>query len=170
MSSREIIAIFGSRVLKDGSPSGSLLRRTLSGIKASKSMEAPRFFVTGGSSDISIPTEACVMKKILSENGISESDVISDHQSSDTLESVLALHAQLNTTDRIHICSDNYHVLRIVFLLRMLGRKTSPLWIESGHFKTGMLYWAYMWCREVIAFVYDGILLAWRILTKGISS
>ncbi|GGW83095.1 YdcF family protein [Alteromonas halophila] len=170
MNHNERIAIFGSRVLEDGTPSGSLLRRTLGGLEAAKTMMSPGFFVTGGTSDERIPTEAAVMKDVLLENGIDASDILCDHDSKDTLASVLALHAQVSTSEHIFVCSDNYHVLRIVFLLFILGRKATPLWIVSGHTKTGVINWAYMWAREVVASVYDGVVLAWRRLTKGIST
>jgi len=160
------IAIFGSRVLPDGSPSGSLKRRIEGAFIYGKLQPNPCFFLTGGTSDAAIPTEAAVMARLLQEKGISGDGFIQDHQSTDTLESVLAAASLLSKRVPVLVCSDNYHVLRITILLRMLGFNARPLWIKSGRQATGTARWGYMWFRDLVATIYDSLLLSYHLLKK----
>jgi len=160
------IAVFGSRVLPDGSPSGSLSRRIEGAYQCSLAQTQPYFFVTGGTTDLAIPTEAAVMARVLMAKGIATAQLIQDHQSKDTLDSVLIAAQVLSKQIPILICSDNYHVLRITILLRMLGFNAKPLWIASGRTATGNARWCYMWFRDLVATLYDSLLLSYHLLRK----
>jgi len=152
--------------MPDGSPSGSLSRRIEGAYQCSLSQLQPCFFVTGGTSDLTIPTEAAVMARILLAKGITSNNLIQDHQSTDTLDSVLVAAKELSKQIPILVCSDNYHVLRITLLLRMVGFKAKPVWITSGRAATGTARWCYMWFRDIIATFYDSLLLSYHLLRK----
>lgn len=160
------IAIFGSRVMPDGSPSGSLRRRIEGAYQCSLTQMDPCFFVTGGTTNISVPTEAAVMARELLAKGVTPTQIIQDHQSTDTLDSVLIAANVLSKQIPILVCSDNYHVLRITVLLRMMGFNAKPLWIASGRSATGTLRWCYMWFRDLVATFYDSLLLSYHLLRK----
>jgi len=160
------IAIFGSRVMPDGSPSGSLLRRIDGAYQNGLLQKHPVFFVTGGTRNIAIPTEAAVMARILISKGIAAEDIIQDTESTDTLDSTLVAAKVLNKQIQILVCSDRYHVVRISILLRMLGFRAKPIWIQSGRQATGTTNWCYMWFRDLIATLYDSLLLSYYLLTK----
>ncbi|WP_286262814.1 YdcF family protein [Thalassotalea atypica] len=153
------IAIFGSKVHRDGRPSGSLLRRIKGALEHEKISPGHRFFVTGGTQDSAVPTEAGVMTKLLMQGGITRENIIEDHDSTDTLDSVLNGVKMLPKNMKVVVCSDNYHVLRITILFRMLGIEAVPLCIESGRPATGTINWLYMWFRDICATVYDCMLL-----------
>lgn len=160
------IAIFGSRVLPDGSPSGSLSRRIEGAYLCSLQQNRPCFFVTGGTANTTIPTEAAVMARVLMAKGIASCDLIQDHQSTDTLDSVLIATKMLSKQIPVLVCSDHYHVIRITILLRMSGFNARPVWIASGRAATGTLRWCYMWFRDLIATLYDSLLLSYHLLRK----
>ncbi|RVU37096.1 YdcF family protein [Rheinheimera riviphila] len=161
------IAIFGARVMPDGSPSGSLSRRIEGAYQCSlRQQQQPCFFVSGGTSDLTIPTEAAVMARVLMAKGVASSHLVQDHQSSDTLDSVLIAAKVLSKQIPILVCSDNYHVLRITILLRMVGFKAKPVWISSGRAATGNARWCYMWFRDLVATLYDSLLLSYHLLRK----
>lgn len=160
------IAIFGSRVMPDGSPSGSLSRRIEGAYQCSLSQVRPCFFVTGGTTDLAIPTEAAVMARLLMAKGIAATDLIQDHLSTDTLDSALVAAKVLSKQIPILVCSDNYHVIRITILLRMLGFQAKPLWIKSSRQDTGTKRWCYMWFRDFVATLYDSLLLSYHLLRK----
>lgn len=160
------IAIFGSRVLPDGSPSGSLRRRIEGAYLCAMHQQRPCFFVTGGTSDVALPTEAAVMARELKAKGVAQNDLIEDHQSHDTLASVLMAETMLSKQIPILVCSDNYHVLRITLLLRMSGFDAKPIWIASGRPANGTVRWCYMWFRDWVATLYDALLLSYHRLKK----
>lgn len=160
------IAVFGSRVMPDGSPSGSLRRRIEGAYQCSITQMQPCFFVTGGTTNIAVPTEAAVMARELLAKGVALTQIIQDHQSTDTLDSVLIAAKVLSKQIPILVCSDNYHVLRITLLLRIMGFNAKPLWIASGRAATGTTRWCYMWFRDFIATLYDSLLLSYHLLRK----
>ena len=152
--------------MPDGSPSGSLRRRIEGAYQCSLTQRQPCFFVTGGSTKIAVPTEATVMARELLAKGVSQTQIIQDHQSTDTLDSVLIAAKVLSKQIPILVCSDNYHVLRITVLLRIMGFNAKPLWIASGRAATGNVRWSYMWFRDLVATLYDSLLLSYHLLRK----
>lgn len=152
--------------MPDGSPSGSLSRRIEGAYLCSLSQQRPYFFVTGGTTNIAVPTEAAVMARELQAKSVAPTQLIQDHQSTDTLDSVLVAANVLSKQIPILVCSDNYHVLRITVLLRMLGFNAKPLWIASGRSATGTVRWYYMWFRDFVATFYDSLLLSYHLLRK----
>ncbi|MDK2764562.1 YdcF family protein [Alteromonas sp. 07-89-2] len=160
------IAIFGSRVLEDGTPSGSLARRISGALDINETFGYGLFFVTGGSTQEGIPTEASVIKKALIDAGINQDCIVSDEDSTDTLESVYAARKLLPSESKVCVCSDNYHVIRISLLMRLLGIEAIPMWITSGRQKTGTINWLYMWFRDLIATFYDVTLILGRKLFR----
>lgn len=160
-SSHNYFVVFGAAVRPDGSPSGTLKRRVDSALLSANNREFAKFLVTGGAGSHG-PAEAEVMKNLLVEAGIPETDVVLESEAHDTLTSVLYCKRILEDGSDIAtvtVCSSPYHIPRCRMLFALLGVKTMAGVRVSDRPALGLAKWAYYWCRDIVAFAYDCMLL-----------
>lgn len=157
-----LIVIFGSRVMPNGEPSGSLRRRVQGA--AALAQNTAHFLVTGGRGSEELPTEAAVMTRLLIELGIDETHILADHASTDTLDSIdnCARIIRSLKPARVIACSDRYHVPRVLLLFRLAGVRAQGGWIASGRRATGSVTWLGYWIRDMVALVYDATIMLFR--------
>ena len=127
MSAPTVIMVFGAAVRPDGSPSPALCRRVEAAAAARCTQDAV-FLVTGGIV-VAPPAEAVLMADILAGLGIPRSRIVVEDQARTTLGSVrlcAPILARLNP-ERIVACSDDFHLPRCRWLLRLAGFTTEPL-------------------------------------------
>ena len=84
----DYFVIFGAAVRPDGSPSGTLERRTLGALALGRSSTSPIYLATGGKGRHG-PPEAEVMKTLLVRIGVPETRVLVEPCATNTLESIL---------------------------------------------------------------------------------
>lgn len=170
------LIIFGAAVRLDGSPSGSLRRRVEAAIVAASSVSNRRFLPTGGVGRFG-PSEAEVMKHILMDSGVPESEIIIESEADDTLSSVIRCHRILRTkTEKLRInggnqiirplaiCTSDYHMLRCRLLFRLLGWPTVACIAKDDRTELGLLKWLGYYLRDWIAIPCDLVLLFWWIM------
>jgi uncharacterized SAM-binding protein YcdF (DUF218 family) len=109
----DAIVIFGAATADQGQPGTILRSRINHALLLSREGYADAFILTGGIG-WGPPAESVVMKRILSENGIQDSQIFFETQSSTTREQVefAAEIAQKNSWKRLLIVSDPYHMYR----------------------------------------------------------
>jgi len=158
----EWLVVFGAAVRANGEPSGSLLRRLQGGLAASQDLADPAFFVTGGQGAEG-PPEAHVMRDWLVANGVAPSAIRVDDVSGDTLDSVLVARRELAPlTDRLVVCSSNYHNPRCATLLAIAGFKVRVPRMPADRPVLGLPKFAFYCCREMVALPWDALLLLVR--------
>ena len=160
--------IFGAAVRPDGTPSGTLRRRVEGAVAAAAADPTGCFMPTGGVGHYP-PAEADVMKSLLLAADIAPERIVTEPDSTDTLESVLACAALLRARDdveRVIVCTSSYHAPRCVWLLGRAGTPAVAARIPSDRAALGLTKWAWYHVREVPAFVWDTIL----VLAHGVRS
>jgi uncharacterized SAM-binding protein YcdF (DUF218 family) len=110
----DAIVIFGAATAGSGQP-GTILRSRINHALALHREERAASFILTGGIGWGPPAESVVMKRVLAENGISDTNIFFETQSSTTREQVefAAEIAQKNNWTRLLIVSDPYHLYRI---------------------------------------------------------
>ncbi len=161
MKEADVFVVFGAAVRPDGSPSGTLARRTLGAWALSEHVPARRFLLTGGQGRHGRP-EAVVMRDLLLERGVPDDEIELDDRSVNTLESVLRCarilrqHGQL---DRVVVATSRYHSYRCWLLFWLLGIRVRIGAIPSDRSVLGLRSWVFYWLRECAATPWDAMLL-----------
>ena len=161
---RPAIVIFGAAVMADGRPSPSLLRRIGYGLTAAAEHPDAPVLCSGGVGRVG-PSEASIMARVLSGQGVTSDRLVLDETSLDTLQSVIAAarFVRQGRRDGAVVCSDRYHLPRIRLMLGALGVATVAGPTKRGLERTRRRYWIRMHLREALAIPYDlGIVLARR--------
>lgn len=146
---RDVIVVFGAALRPDGTPSPALVRRIETAIAAARASDAT-LLVTGGA--VTAPlTEAAVMRDMLVAAGIAPARIVMEDQARTTLGSVRLCAPILRqyAAERIVICSDDYHLPRCRWLMRLAGFRTAPLPARASEIRL----WPRL--REVIAVPVD---------------
>lgn len=156
MDDTSYIVVFGSKVLPDGSASGSLKRRTLGAYTFGRKLpNKVRYIVSGGVGEHP-PSEAEVMRDLLVDAGVAKETVILDPEASDTFDSVINARQLIRSKDaNVYICSDDYHVPRCKVLYNMLAGPCSGVYIHGSRDAVGKLRWIYYCFREMVATPWD---------------
>lgn len=169
MSNETLIVIFGSKVLDNFEPSGSLQRR-IEGAFSCAQHHINVVFIGTGAVGENPPSEAAVISKQLQKLGIDSKSIIEESLSSDTLDSIFncsrIIRSYANRKNVI-VCSDRYHVLRCSVLFSLSGIKNTICWIPSGKSDNGKIKWYYMWMRDIVALFYDMLLLQIKLFKKN---
>ena len=161
--------IFGSRVLPNGRPSGSLRRRALGAVRWARERGVrPLFVASGGRPPDAaprMPTEAAVIRDLLLAAGIPSGDIVLETESQSTLDNVVHCCRILDRLDvgAVHVCSDDYHVPRSWLLMRLAGRaarsgkvsRCQPLFVRGVRSAVGNATWVRYWLHEVRAVFRD---------------
>lgn len=169
------LIIFGAAVRRDGSPSGSLLRRVEGAFHYEQAHQSSKikYLATGGVGRYG-PAEAIVMRNLLLERSVSSDKIILETEATDTLESVMHCNKILSRhadVDLLVICTSNYHQIRCATLLRILGYKvTLPSMAPEIQF-LGVWKWSKYVLKECLALPYDVVLLLiQRMLMRIVAS
>lgn len=115
----DAILVLGAYVFPDGTTSSMLTDRLTVGYELYKEGKAPKILVSGdhGRKDYD---EVNAMKSFLKEKGVSGQDVFMDHAGFSTYESVYRAR-DIFQVKRVIIVTQEYHLMRAVFLARALG-------------------------------------------------
>ena len=122
-----VIVVFGAALRPDGTPSPALVRRVDTAVAAARDSDAT-LLVTGGAVTAPI-TEAAVMRDMLVAAGITPARIVLEEQARTTLGSVRLCAPILRqlAAARILVCSDDFHLPRCRWLMRLAGFKTEAL-------------------------------------------
>ena len=159
----DVYVIFGAAVRPDGSPSGTLQRRTEGAWAFAKQHGSKPLFILSGALGDYPPSEAEAMRCLLTEKGVPEESIIKDEASTDTLESALNCSEIIRSLDRfdnLYVCTSPYHSWRCQLLFRLnklpFLRAKMPGDLES----IGLQKWLFYCFRESIAIPWDALLIS----------
>ena len=121
-SSAPLIVIFGAALRPDGAPSEALLRRIACGLAAARAHPEAPVLCSGGSKEGG-PSEASVIARVLTAEGVAPERLILDEASATTRDNVQAAvrAARAGGHRCAVVCSDRYHLPRIRVLMRLAG-------------------------------------------------
>jgi uncharacterized SAM-binding protein YcdF (DUF218 family) len=162
-----VFVVFGAAVWPDGSPSGTLRRRTLGALIQAQGVSPRRFLLTGGQGRYG-PPEAVVMRNLLLEAGVSAEEIVLEDQAGDTLDSVLYCARILRgeggagNRERVVVVSSAYHVPRCCLLFRLLGMQVEAGPITRDRRVLGLGSWLHAVLRETVATPWDAFLIGIR--------
>jgi vancomycin permeability regulator SanA len=161
MTAPTAFVVFGAAVRPDGSASPTLARRALGAWALSERVGSRRFLVTGGQGRHG-PPEANVMRDLLRARGVPDSEIETDDESVDTLESAVRCARILrkrNPLGEVVVVTSRYHGFRCWLLLRMLGIPARVGEIPGDPGAVRIRSRVYHRLRETIATPWDAILL-----------
>ena len=163
------IVIFGAAVRPDGSPSGTLRRRTLAAAAFALRFPAVVFIPTGGVGRFGA-SEASVMAALLRQHEAPGWTYLLEETATDTLSSVLAVRRLLRenaVTGPVYAATSAYHMPRCLLLLWLAGipaRPCPPHPAPAAANRWRRWYWR---LREVPAIPYDAaLILGLRLLRR----
>jgi uncharacterized SAM-binding protein YcdF (DUF218 family) len=150
--------VLGAAVWAGGRPSPSLERRVLHGVSLTRSGDACSLIMTGGVG-LHPPAEAEVMRSIAVENGVPDSEILTETKATTTLESAVFCADLLRAEGwtEAWVVTDFFHMPRSLLLFRCVGIRAWPSWPDRSGAGTTGSRWAYRWLREVAA-------LPWSLL------
>lgn len=157
----DCFVIMGAAVRKDLAPSGAMRRRVEGALVLGRTSAKPIYLVTGGVGKYG-DAESQVMKRLLIQAGVSETSILVDAESRDTLASVIRcakILKQHNNLSSITVCSDRYHIHRCRWLFYLLGIRTRFGEMPSGKTANGSLRWFFYYFRELVATPFDTVVL-----------
>jgi uncharacterized SAM-binding protein YcdF (DUF218 family) len=131
---------------------------------------AERLFIPSGAVGRYGPAEAEVMRDLLREGGVPDSEIYVEDQATDTLQTILLcvkIIKGMRTKAVVWVCTDTYHVRRCIWLFRLLGVKAKAGKVEDGRSETKPWKWLKFVAREYPAIVWDTAILAKLKLTGG---
>lgn len=143
----DAIVVAGCRVMPNGLPSLSLVRRTTKAVELWRRGLAPVIVLTGGVGK-SPPAEAVAAAGLARQLGVPDSALIVEDKSTSTLENVRFLR-QIVKFNQIIVVTDTYHVLRCEWLFGKRFAKVQGVGVTSPIF-----YRARDAFREAIALAY----------------
>lgn len=166
MAAQAAIVIFGAAVRPDGTPSNALRLRVEAAAEAGEAMEPRPLYIPTGAIGRFGPAEAEVMARLLRALGVAPERIVEERSARDTLSSAFACAAILRARGHqgpVFAASNAYHLPRCRMLLRACG------WSSGGIAPPGPAsrHWRRRWfwrLREVLAFPYDLMLVAWHRL------
>lgn len=151
------IVVFGSKVLPDGTASGSLRRRTLGALEFGNKLAVETRYIVSGGVGQHPPSEAEVMSGLLVEAGVARENIILDEDATDTFDSIVnagRLTRQVGSS-RTYLCSDDYHVPRCKWVYSILFGPCEGVYIHGSRSAVGKLRWLYYCIREMAATPWD---------------
>ena len=169
MSAVNYLVVMGAAVNASGKPSGAMRRRLDAALFSCEKYAPACFLVTGGVGKHG-DAEAVVMKRYLVAHGILEANIVLDTESDDTLKSAIncaRILKQSESYDTVLVFSDRYHLVRCVWLFKILGIPAHPGYVPSGKQANGIFRWTYYYVRDAIALPYDLILAFFFRLSGG---
>jgi uncharacterized SAM-binding protein YcdF (DUF218 family) len=123
LTPRDAIIVLGARVMPDGELSTTLLHRVQTALKAYQDGYGKLVIVCGAKGGDEPETEAGAMAKWLLVNGLPQSALVVEDQSTDTIENLQNAKAEMQArgfTTSIIVTSD-YHLTRALWLAKDQG-------------------------------------------------
>lgn len=104
------------------------------------------------------------MAQLLGQAGVDPCRVHLDEESTDTFQSVVATaeFIRRQCLQRCVVCSDRYHLGRIRLLLTLIGIPATGAPTARGRDGTPLWYWQKMRIREVLATIFDVVIMLRR--------
>jgi SanA protein len=115
----DAVLILGASVFSDGRLSDILKDRVITAIRVYDSGKAPKILISGYSKGRNY-NEVDSVKSYLLNQGIPESDIISDYSGFDTYDSLYRA-KHIFKLDSIDITTQNYHLPRAIYVARKIG-------------------------------------------------
>ena len=115
----DCIIILGAGIRADGSPTPMLNDRLTVGLKAFEQNKS-QVILLSGDSESSDYTETVTMSKVLIENGVPHTTIISDGYGLSTYESMYRA-KEIYGCEKILIVSQKYHLYRAIYIAEELG-------------------------------------------------
>jgi vancomycin permeability regulator SanA len=131
------ILVFGAAVRQDGSPSPALRRRVATAVTWARAQSGEITYVVTGGMITFPPAEAVVMATLLREAGVPDDHIVQEASARNTFQSVwrsLPLLQELMPA-RIVVCTDDYHLPRCQWLLRLAGLHSLGIAARSESYK-----------------------------------
>ena len=163
-----VFIVFGAAVWEGGVASKAMRRRIDGALLSARCLDDALFLVSGGECKYP-PSEACVMAKLLEDNGIPSSRVLLDEAATNTIDSVrncVAILQSLPKYGEVVVCSDIYHIPRCRWLFKIYGITTRPGRVASGQSQNKLSRWLYYYLREVGAIPVDTVIALSGILGR----
>ena len=157
MSGIDYYVIFGAAVRPGGMPSNTL-RRRIEGAFLNAEHDPNALFLASGVIGLHGPSEARAIAQCLMAMGVDPERIIEDHDSEDTLQSVvkcLQIIRKRKDANRIVICTSAYHIPRCRILFRIFGARTEAASMLSDIQIHGLPKWLKYAAREGAALIYD---------------
>lgn len=141
-------------MLKDGSPSNTLTRRTLTGVQLKHKGLVCKLVLSGGGG-MNLPSEASVMKRIALREGINEDDIILDQKSLSTVETAVNCRkiVKEHGATKIMIVTDKYHMCRCRFAFQAVGIESEPIYADPDLCRSTNFAMVRSISREAIAWL-----------------
>jgi uncharacterized SAM-binding protein YcdF (DUF218 family) len=156
-----VIVIFGAAVRPGGRPSTTLRWRVEAAAAFGRRFAAPLFVPTGAVGRFG-PSEASVMARLLTEQGVAPDSILLEETATDTLSSARAVARLLRVREigasRVFAASSGYHLPRCVVLLRLFGVPARPAWPPFVPAGSRWMTRGFWWLREAAALPYDAAL------------
>ncbi len=154
--SYDAIVVAGCRVLPEGRPSLSLVRRATKAVELWRRGVAPVIAFTGGVGDWP-PAEAVAAAEVARSLGVPESALLLERRSRSTIENARFLREQ-SSYARIIVVTDTYHVRRCEWFFRKYFTTVDGYGVVSPFFyrTRGAL-------REALAYAYYVVLGPWKL-------
>lgn len=116
---RLVAIVPGARVYASGAPSATLVDRLATALELYRTKKVRKILVSGDHSTRHYD-EVKAMRRWLSERGVAESDLFSDHAGLRTLDTMERA-ARIFQVKDATICTQEFHLARSVFLARRAG-------------------------------------------------
>lgn len=87
--------------------------------------------LSGGITSNNTKSEASIMKEYLIKNGISESRIICEDKSTDTIENINNCIKLIESNKKVVLISSNYHILRSKMICRLLGLRVKGIGVYT---------------------------------------
>jgi uncharacterized SAM-binding protein YcdF (DUF218 family) len=155
------IVVFGAAVRADGTPSGTLVRRSRSAWLFGRQFPGSRYVVSGGTG-ASGHAEWQAMQDLLLQDGVSMECILPEKEGTDTLGQIrncvrlLREHGLLD--GQIWIATSTYHQARCWLLFRLLGINTRLVRALPDRFDLPLRKLVWFWMREIAALPCDAVL------------
>jgi len=114
-----VAIVFGARVFADGRPTNSLYDRVLTGVELYRAGRVKKLLMTGDRQGDSYD-EPAAMKKMATELGVAESDIVLDNDGKRTYDSCYRAREIFEIRKAILVTQD-YHQPRALYLCNSLG-------------------------------------------------
>jgi uncharacterized SAM-binding protein YcdF (DUF218 family) len=154
--SYDAIVVAGCRVLPEGRPSLSLIRRATKAVELWRRGVAPVIAFTGGVGDWP-PAEAVAAAEVARSLGVPDSALLLESRSKSTIENARFLREQSNYA-RIIVVTDTYHVRRCEWFFRKYFMTVDGYGVVSP-----LSYRARGALREALAYAYYIVLGPWKL-------
>ena len=116
---KRVAIVFGARVWNDGKPSNSLYDRVLTGVELYRAGRVGQLLMSGDKTGENYD-EPAAMKKLATELGIPESDIVLDNEGKRTFDTCSRAKEVFGVQKAVLVTQD-YHLPRALYLCNSLG-------------------------------------------------